>query len=96
MNRLELWQRVQVRYQDLVQTREARSGLELDAGSAEDAHPQSRRRLRCSVQKDGLADAGFASYEQGSAVGPGRGEERMDALQLRLSPHQLIGVPFPT
>ena len=89
VDRRELWQRVQEREEELVQTGEARPGLELDAGSAEDAHAHRRRRLRCGVQEAGLADTGLASHEQGSAVGPGRGEERADAAHLRLAPDEL-------
>ena len=46
----------------------------------------------CGVQEDGLADTGLAGHEQGSAVGPGRGEERADAVHLRLAPDQLTGL----
>ena len=92
VDRRELWQRAQEREEKLVQTGEARPGLELDAGSAEDAHARGRRRLRRGVQEDGLADTGLAGHEQGSAVGPGRGEERADAVHLRLAPDQLTGL----
>src|SRR5262249_3214371 len=59
-----------------------------------DARPRtrSRRRLRCGIHEDGLADARLAGHEQCSAVGPGRGEERADALRLRLAPDELAGL----
>src|SRR5262249_49777694 len=78
--------------EELVQTGEARPGLELDAGSTEDPSAGSRRRLRCRAQEDRLANAGLASHEQGSAVGRGRGKERADAVHLRLAPDQLTGL----
>ena len=54
--------------------------------------PAADAACRCGVQEDGLADAGLAGHEQGSAVGPGRGEERADAVHLRLAPDQLTGL----
>jgi hypothetical protein len=84
IDRRELWQCAQEREQDLVQTGEARPGLELDAGSAEDADAHSRRR--CSVQEAGLADTGLAGHEQCPAVGLDRGKERADAVHLRPAP----------
>jgi hypothetical protein len=45
VGRRELWQRAQEREEDLVQTGEARPGLELDAGSMEYRHAQRRRCL---------------------------------------------------
>ena len=91
VDRRELRQRAQEREENLVQTRKARRGLELDSGSAEDAHARSRRRLRCGVQEAGLADTGLAGHEQGCALVPGRGEEYTDAVHLRLAPDQLTG-----
>jgi hypothetical protein len=93
VHRRQLGQLTQERQQDLVQTGKARPGLELDAGSAKDAHARGRRRLRRDVQQDGLADPGLAGQEQGSAVGPGRGEERTDAIRRRLAPDQFTGLP---
>src|SRR5262249_9050550 len=78
--------------QNLVQTGEARPGLELDAGSPEDAHAHRRSRLRRGVEGDGLADTGLAGHQQGSAAGPRGGEERADAVDLRLAPDQLTGL----
>ncbi len=91
MDRRELWQRAQEGEEELIQTRKARPGLELDAGRAEDAHARSRRRLHRGVQEAGLADTGLAGHEQDSALGPGGGEEREDAVHLRLAPDQLTG-----
>ena len=54
--------------------------------------PAAGRRLRCGVQELRLADTGLAGHEQGSAIGPGRGEERADAVHLRLAPDQMNGL----
>ena len=91
VDRRELRQRVQERQEDLVQAGEAHPGLELDAGRVEDPGAGGRRGLRCGVQELGLADTGLAGHEQGSAVGPGRGEERADPVQLRVAPDQTTG-----
>ncbi len=96
MDRRELRQRVQEREEDLVQAGEAHPGLELDAGSTEDARAGGRRRLRRGVQEFRLADTGLAGHEQGSAVGPGRGKERADAVELRFAPDQMIGLASGT
>jgi hypothetical protein len=91
VDRREVRQRVQEREEELVQTGKARRGLEFDAGRTEDAHARGRRRLRCGIQETGLADAGLAGHEQGPALGPGRGQERADAVHLHLAPDQLTG-----
>ena len=50
--------------------------------------PVGRSDVRRGVQELGLADTGLAGHEQGPAVGPGRGKERAEAVQLRIAPHQ--------
>lgn len=86
MDHRKLCQRVQEREEDLVQTGKAHPGLELDAGSMEDPRVGGRRLFRCGVQEDRLADTGLASHEQGSAVGPRRGEKGADAVHFRFAP----------
>jgi hypothetical protein len=91
MDRWNLWQSAQERKEYLVQPREARLGLELDAASPEDVQSRSRRFKRCGIQQAGLADTRLPSHQQGSARGPGRSEERADAVHFRLAPEQLTG-----
>ena len=39
-----------------------------------------------------MPTAGLASIEHGSAIGPGRGPKRADAVHLRLAPDQMTGL----
>ena len=92
MDGSELRQTANEREQDLVEAGIAHLGLELDTGSAENPSPAGQSDVRRGIQEPGLADTGLARHEQGSAIGPSRGNECSDAVDLRDAPDEEVGV----
>jgi hypothetical protein len=68
--------------QDLVETRKAHRGLELDATCTQNVHSGLRGRTRCHVEKHCLADPCFAQDEQGVSVFTDARQKRVKYRQL--------------